>query len=63
MTPNEIAYITAVKAMNDAAYAALRAASDTTALPNINRHLLRGIARLTDGLVDAGLECAKGELP
>ena len=63
MTDAEQTYIAAVKALNEAAYAALRAAKDTEALPMVNRHLLRGIARLSDDLVDAGTETAKGELP
>jgi hypothetical protein len=63
MTAAEDKFITAVKALNEAAYAALRAASDTTALPTVNRHLLRGVARLSDDLVDAGLSTAKGKLP
>jgi hypothetical protein len=52
-------YIAAVKVLNEAAYAALRAAKDTTELPNVNRHLLRGVARISDDLVDAGTETAK----
>ena len=52
-----------MKALNEAAYVALRAAKDTDALPMVNRHLLRGIARLSDDLVDAGTDTAKGELP
>lgn len=63
MSAPEQAYIAAVKALNEAAYAALRAAKDTDALPMVNRHLLRGIARLSDDLVDAGADTAKGELP
>ena len=58
MTKEEQEYTAAIKALNSAAYAALRAAKDTTALPNVNRHLLRGIARMTDDLVDAGLQTA-----
>ena len=63
MTAPEQAYIAAVKALNEAAYVALRAAKDTDALPMVNRHLLRGIARLSDDLVDAGTDTVKGELP
>jgi hypothetical protein len=56
-------YIAAIKALNDAAYAAIRAASDTTALPMVNRHLLRGLARVTDDLVDAGVDTSADRLP
>lgn len=57
MTPAEATYITAIKALNAAAYAALRAARDTEALPMVNRQRLREIAKLTDNQVDEG----KGE--
>ena len=63
MTAQEQAYIAAVKALNETAYTALRAAKDTEAMPMVNRHLLRGIARLSDDLVDAGTNTAKGDLP
>lgn len=59
MTDPAAEYIAAVKALNEAAYAALRAAKDTTALPMINRGLLRKVARITDDLVDAGTDTAK----
>jgi hypothetical protein len=58
MTDLERNYMDAVRALNSAAYAALRAAKDTEALPMINRALLRSIAKNTDSLVDAGLETA-----
>jgi len=38
-----------VKALNVAAYAALRASSDTEAMPLINRQLLRWVARQISG--------------
>jgi hypothetical protein len=63
MTPTEQAYITAIKAMNEAVYAALKAARDTTELPLVNRQMLREIARLTDLIVDAGIDTAKGDTP
>lgn len=62
ITAPEQTYLAAVKALQAAAHAALRAASDTEAMPMVNRHLLRGIARLSDNLVDAGLDTAKGEV-
>ena len=62
MTAPEQTYLAAVRALNAAAYAAIRAASDTEAMPMVNRHLLRDIACLTDNLVDAGLDTAKGEV-
>lgn len=52
MTEAEAKYMEAVKALNEAAYAAIRAGSDTTALPLIDRRALREIARETDRLVD-----------
>ena len=60
MTPTQQTYIAAIKALNDATYAALRAARDTNELPMINRQLLREMARDSDALVDAGLDTAKG---
>lgn len=62
MTTPEQTYLAAVKALNAAAYAALRASSDTEAMPLINRQLLRWVARMSDNLVDAGLDTAKGEV-
>lgn len=47
-------YTDAMKALNNAAYAAIRASTDTTALPHIDRQSLREIATLTDRLVDQG---------
>ena len=58
MTDAEQSYIAAAKALNEAAYAALRAAKDTEALPMVNRKMLRDIARFSDDLVDAGTETA-----
>ena len=58
----EDAYLNAAKALNAAAYAALRAAVDTTALPYINRKLLRNLARATDAIVDAGIDTARFEI-
>lgn len=48
-------YLDAIRALNDAAYAALRAARDTTALPMVNRQRLREIATLTDKQADEGV--------
>ena len=45
-------YSEAIRALNNAAYAAIRAGNDTTALPEIDRHSLRLIASETDRLVD-----------
>ncbi len=42
----------ALKALNDAAYAAIRAGKDTTLHPMLNREKLRQIARLTDEMVE-----------
>tara|TARA_R110002110_G_scaffold37601_1_gene124000 strand:+ start:965 stop:1156 length:192 start_codon:yes stop_codon:yes gene_type:complete len=44
----------ALQALNEAAYAASKAGRDTTRYPNLNRHMLRQIMRMTDSLVDAG---------
>lgn len=46
------AYADAVRALNDAAYTAVRAGADTTVLPLIDRQSLRLIASETDRLVD-----------
>ena len=43
----------ALKALNDAAYDAIRSGKDTTAHPMLNREKLLQIARLTDEMVDA----------
>lgn len=45
---------TALRALNEAAYAVIRAGKDTTAHPDLNREALRRIARETDRLVDTG---------
>lgn len=42
----------ALRAVNEAAYAAIRAGKDTTQYPDLNREKLRQIARLTDEMVD-----------
>lgn len=47
-------YMSAVRGLNEAAYAALRAANDTSKFPMVNRQMLREIAKMTDKLVDAG---------
>ena len=54
-------YSEAIRALNKAAYVAIRAGSDTTALPSIDRHSLRLIAGETDRLVD--YEQNSGEFP
>lgn len=46
-------YSEAIRALNSAAYAAIRACSDTTEHPMVDRQSLRQIARMTDDLVDA----------
>ena len=45
-------YDKAVRALNQAAYDAVRAGSDTTALPHIDRQSLRLMCGETDRLVD-----------
>ena len=45
-------YKDAIRALNVAAYAAIRAGRDTTELPNIDRQSLRLICAETDMLVD-----------
>ena len=45
-------YAEAIRALNAAAYAAIRAGNDTTALPSIDRRSLRLIASESDRLVD-----------
>lgn len=54
MTDTEQAYLDAITALNSAAYAALRAAKDTTALPMVDRSTLRAVARMTDELFEDG---------
>jgi hypothetical protein len=44
----------ALRALNTAAYDALRAGRDTGTYPDLNRQALREIARMTDRLVDSG---------
>lgn len=43
---------TALRALNEAAYAAIRAGKDTTANPDLDRQTLRQIAAQTDRLVE-----------
>lgn len=45
-------YQQAIRNLNEAAYAAIRACRDTTKYPDINRHDLHEIARTTDRLLD-----------
>lgn len=52
-------YQAAIKALNEAAYAALRASRDTTLMPHIDRQSLREIATETDRLVDQGENSGK----
>jgi len=54
-------YSEAVRALNKAAYDAIRAGSDTMALPDIDRHSLRLIASETDRLVDHETNSGLGE--
>ena len=42
----------ALKALNEAAYKAIRAGRDTSAYPMLDRQALREICRATDKLVD-----------
>ena len=42
----------ALKALNNAAYAAIRAGKDTTLYPDLDRETLRQICSATDKLVD-----------
>ncbi len=42
----------ALRDLNQAAYAAIRAGKDTTAYPMLNREKLRKIARLTDEILE-----------
>lgn len=48
-------FIEAIKRLNEAAYAAVRAAKRIDEYPAVNRHLLLGMARLSDDIVEAGL--------
>lgn len=45
-------YEQAIRSLNEAAYAAIRACKDTTMHPDVDRQALRSIARETDRLVD-----------
>lgn len=45
-------YEEAIRALNNAAYAVIRACSDTVQYPMVDRQSLREIARATDKLVD-----------
>lgn len=47
-------YEQAIRTLNCAAYAAVRAGKDTTALPEIDRQSLRLICSETDRLVEQG---------
>ena len=51
-TKQDLTYSEAIRTLNKAAYAAIRAGKDTTDLPDIDRHSLRLIASETDRLVD-----------
>ena len=55
MTNAAETYMKAIRELNAAAYAALRAAKDTEALPMVNRQRLREIAAMTDKQVDEGV--------
>jgi hypothetical protein len=46
----------AMRDLNEAAYAVIKAGRDTTTYPMLNRHMLREIAAMTDKLVDAGVD-------
>lgn len=50
--PDKPTLAAALRTLNEAAYAAIRAGSDTTEHPDLDRQLLRDIARATDRLVD-----------
>jgi len=45
-------YSQAIRALSEAAYAAIRAGKDTSTMPNIDRQSLRLICAETDRLVD-----------
>lgn len=55
MTNTEDIYLSAIRALNVAAYAALEAAKDTEALPMVNRQRLREIANMTDMQIYEGV--------
>lgn len=48
-------YLAAIRALNGAAYSAVRAAQNTEELPMVNRQRLREIIKLTDQQVDEGV--------
>lgn len=50
----KLAFMSSLRRLNEAAYEAIRAGADTTALPSIDRHSMRLIASETDRLVDDG---------
>lgn len=54
-------YPEAIRALNKAAYAAVRAGRDTTEWPNIDRHSLRLICWETDRLVDYEENSGEGQ--
>ena len=54
ITPDPL--MTALRALNEAAYAVIRAAGDTTKYPMFNRQMLRQIVTMTDALMEAGTE-------
>lgn len=47
-------FFAALRKLNSAAYAVIRACRDTTECPDVDRQALRQIARMTDDLVDNG---------
>lgn len=51
--------IDALKALNNAAYAAIRAGSDTRKHPHLNRQALQEIAAASDKLVDDNMETSQ----
>ena len=58
---DKLSYEKAIRDLNKAAYAAIRAGNDTVAYPTIDRQSLRLIAAETDRLVD--YEQNSGEHP
>lgn len=52
MNMDELSYEKAIRNLNKAAYAAIRAGKDTTLYPSIDRQSLSLIAAETDRLVD-----------
>ena len=49
-------FTAAIKRLNESAYAALRAAKQLEEYPRINSQILLGVARLSDDIVEAGLQ-------